>query len=117
MNINKLVQLSQISYREFDCAVPIQPEGTYPYNGRAITVYPLESSAAPYIISHIELASRALVNNKAILWSDREELMLTAEMPTSRILEVYRKHMACVKMEVDRTTRGKPFSCLCEMEH
>ena len=117
MNINKLVKLSGISYREFDCAVPIQPEGTYPHNGRAITVYPLEYTAAPYVISHVELAARAFVNNKEISWEERECLMETANMPSSRILEVYRRHMACVKMEVDRTRRGKPFSCLCGMLH
>ena len=61
MTAKTLVELSEIKkeegFREFDYVVPMNGDGSYPHNGRAIAVY-YDTCFA--IVSHKELAMKAL---------------------------------------------------------
>jgi hypothetical protein len=63
MTAKDLVELSGITedenFSEFDYAVPINENGTYPYNGRAITVY-WKGDKGVEIIPHSSLAAMAI---------------------------------------------------------
>ena len=61
MTTETLVKLSEIEkeegFREFDYAIPINSDGSYPHNGNAIAVY-YDTCFA--LVSHKELAMKAL---------------------------------------------------------
>ncbi len=61
MTTEKLVELSKIEkeegFREFDYAIPMNSDGSYPHNGNAIAVY-YDTCFA--LVSYKELAMKAL---------------------------------------------------------
>jgi len=116
MNLQRLIVLSQISkdLKEFDTAIPMNSNGSYPFNGRAITCYFKDGRVE--LVEYKTLAKMALDTDIICTTAEYYELLETGMNPgdyKSVAIDTSLKFIHCLQHQVLQLRNGKENFCVC----